>query len=158
MITMFVATAVEKDIPGWLRLAAEVEPLFGPMVNEPGFQRALYKNIARGTAFCIRENNGEPGAPLMGGLLFSPRPPIYTIGWLAVTQACKQRGVGRLLVDHAIGLVQPPAEMILVTFAEGVKGGAAARRFYEKLGFLPAERAPSGPEGGDRQVYRRVFR
>lgn len=154
---MFIVTALEEDVPAWLCLAVEVEPLFGPMVGEPGFHRALHKNIARGTAFCIRENNEGPGSPLMGGLLFSPRPPIYTIGWLAVAEACRRRGIGSLLVKHAISLVKPPAEMVVVTFAEGTPGGTAARRFYEKLGFLRAEPAPNGPEGGARQVYRRVF-
>ena len=154
---MLVQRAEPEDMPGWLALAAEVEPLFGPLVNDTGFHGALRKNIARGTAFCVREGDGPPGAPLAGGLLFSPHPPLYRIGWLAVSDACRRRGVGRALLEHALGLVQPPAEITVVTFGEDNAAGRPARRFYERLGFHAAEPAPAGPEGGSRQVYRRVI-
>jgi hypothetical protein len=40
------------------------------MVVDPGFHTALERNIARQTAFCIREQDGPSGALLMGALLF----------------------------------------------------------------------------------------
>jgi hypothetical protein len=61
-------------------------------------------------------------------------------------------------VEHVFGVVQPPAVLSVVTFGEDVAEGLPARRFYERLGFRPAEAAPKGPEGGTRQVYRREFR
>lgn len=154
---MRVAVARPGDVESWLRLAAEVEPLFGPLVDDPRFRRALHKNIERSTAYCVREEDGPVGAPLMGGLLFSPRHPLYTIGWLAVAETHRRRGVGRRLVEHVCGLVQPPAEMVVTTFGPGLEPGSAARRFYERMGFHPAEMAPCGPDGASRQVYRRVF-
>lgn len=154
---MHVAIAERQDNAGFLSLAAEVEHLFGPMVNEPHFLDSLRRNIARGTAFCVREKGGPPGAPLMGGLLFSAKPPVYTIGWLVVAERHRHTGVGTLLVEHAVGLVRPPAEMVVTTFGADVDEGRPARRFYERLGFRPAEMAPPGPEGGSRQVYRRTF-
>ncbi len=48
MTMAHVVVAQPKDIPAWLVLAAEVEPLFGPMVNDPSFHRALRNNIERG--------------------------------------------------------------------------------------------------------------
>jgi len=155
-----VTVACEKDIAAWLDLAAEVEPLFGPMVGEPGFVEALRRNVARGTAFCARVADGPPGTPLMGALMFSPHPPhsrCCRIGWLAVARAWRRRGVGRALVEHVFGLVETPAVMAVTTFGAGNKGGEAARRFYTRMGFAPAEMAPLGPEGGARQVFRRVF-
>jgi GNAT superfamily N-acetyltransferase len=154
---MRVDVARCEDFPNWLDLASEVEPLFGPLVTDPRFHRALRKNIERGTAFCVREDDGPPGTSLMGGLLFSPKPPKYEIGWLAVAQKWRRHGVGRLLVEHAFALVQPPAEMVVTTFGDDVEAGRPARTFYEQLGFEPAEVAPLGPEGGSRQMYRRVF-
>lgn len=154
---MQVFVAQPEDFSPWLHLAAEVEHLFGPMVSDPGFHNALRRNINRGTAFCVRECDGKSGAPLLGGILFSPKPPLYTIGWLAVTQRSRRRGVGRLLVEHVAGLVQPPAEMVVTTFGADVEDGQPARRFYEAIGFHPAEPAPNGPEGGSRQIYRRLF-
>jgi GNAT superfamily N-acetyltransferase len=154
---MHVVVAQEADFAAWLHLAAEVEPLFGPMVAEPGFHRALTKNIARGTAYCIREDGGPAGTPLVGGLLFSPKPPLYTIGWLAVAQKHQRRGAARLLVEHVTALVQAPAEIVVTTFGPDSTAGQPARRFYERMGFRPAEMAPHGPEGASRQIYRRVL-
>ena len=158
-----VVTAQPQDIPAWLVLAAEVEPLFGPMVDDPGFLRALCKNVERGTAFCVRAapdkaGDGLPGSPLMGGLLFSPKPPVYTIGWLAVARRYRRQGIGRKLVEHAFNLAPSPAEFVVTTFGADHPEGRPARCFYERIGFHPAELAPEGPEGGTRQIYRRFVR
>jgi GNAT superfamily N-acetyltransferase len=149
-----VVRADREDIPAWLALAAEVEPLFGPMVEEPGFMRSLRRNIARGTALCVRAAGGRPGAPLLGGLLYSPKPPLYTIGWLAVVGTHRRRGIGRALVEQVFELAEPPAEFVVTTFGPDRDEGAPARRFYVRMGFSPAEPAPDGPDGGSRQVYR----
>lgn len=154
---MHVALAQPADLHSWLRLAAEVEPLFGPMVNDLGFHNALRKNIKRKTAFCVREDDGPHGTPILAGLLFSPKPPVYTIGWLAVTAASRRQGLGRLLIEQALTLVRPPAEVVVTTFGPGFQDGEPARRFYETMGFHPAEPAPAGPDGGERQIYRRTL-
>jgi GNAT superfamily N-acetyltransferase len=155
---MHVVLAQPADIPAWLELAAEVEPLFGPMVAEPGFHAALERNIARQTAFCIRQQDGTSGTALMGGLLFSAtHAPHYEIGWLAVAERWHRQGVAQALVEHCFRLIQPPAELSVITFGEDTVAGRPARRFYERLGFQAAEAAPNGPEGGTRQVSRRQF-
>jgi ribosomal protein S18 acetylase RimI-like enzyme len=149
-----VVVARAEDIPAWLVLAAEVEPLFGPLVNEPSFQRALSNNIARGTAYCVREGDGPPGLPLCGGLLWSAHPPLYTIGWLAVAEQHRRQGIGLRLVEHVLHLVELPAEVMVTTFGSDDPAGEPARRFYERLGFQAAEEAPNGPDGGSRQIFR----
>lgn len=152
-----VCVAQRQDISAWLELAAEVEPLFGPLVGDPDFVRALRKNVDRGTAFCVREADGPPSAPLLGGMLFSPRPPVYSIGWFAVAQHYRRRGIGRKLIEHAFSLAELPAEFVVTTFGPDILEGLPARRFYERMGFHPAEPAPDGPEGGSRQVFRRLI-
>lgn len=154
---MRVECATMADIPNWLLLAAEVEGLFGSLVDNPGFRRALTRNIERGTAYCVREHQGVLGNPLKGGLLWSPRPPCYAIGWLAVANRWQRHGVGRSLVEHVCGLVQAPAGVTVVTFGEDTVAGRPARDFYQRLGFTPAEPVSNGPEGGLRQVFRRLF-
>src|SRR5690349_15048938 len=146
---MHVALAQPADIPAWLDLAAEVEPLFGPMLADPGFHAALERNIGRQTAFCVRSQADIPGTPLMGALLFSAsHAPHYTIGWLAVSQRWRRQGVARALVEHCFRLIQPPAVLSVVTFGEDNVAGRPARRFYERMGFQAGEAAPNGPEGG----------
>ena len=154
---MRIQTATRDDVGSWLALAKEVEFLFGPMVNEPNFHAALHKNIDRETAYCIREQDGNPGTPLMGGMLFSAKPPVYHIGWLSVAGRGRRQGVGTALVEHAIGLVKPPAELLVETFGEDNPGGLPARRLYERLGFEPFEKSQPGPEGGSREVFRMVL-
>jgi GNAT superfamily N-acetyltransferase len=154
---MHVVTAQLDDVPAWLQLASDVEFLFGPMVHEPAFHRALHNNIARGTAFCIRDADGPAGAALRGGLLFSPQPPTYTIGWLVVAQQDRRQGIGQCLVEHVIQFVQPPADLLVTTFGADILAGQPARQFYEQLGFSAAEPAPPGPADASRQVFRRRF-
>ena len=155
---MHVDLAQPADIPAWLDLAAEVEPLFGPMVADPTFHAALERNIERHTAFCIREQDGAPDTPLMGGLLFSAaHAPHYKIGWLAVAQRWRRQGVAQALVEHCFQFIQPPAELSVITFGADNLAGRPARHFYARMGFQAVEAAPTGPEGGTRQVYRRQF-
>lgn len=154
---MDVVPAHPDDLPGWLALAAEVEPLFGPMVDDPAFRATLRRKIDEGTAWCVRALDGPPGAPLAGALLLSIHPPVYKIGWLAVAARCRRAGVARVLVEHTFGLVRPPAEMSLTTFADGVSGGEAARAFYEQMGFRPAEPGSLNPAGVPTQIFRRTF-
>ena len=54
--------------------------------------------------------------------------------------------------------VSGPGTVEVVTFGGGHPGAAAsgARVFYERLGFTPAEAVAPGPEGGSRQVYRKI--
>lgn len=51
-----------------------------------------------------------------------------------------------------------PGVVEVVTFGADHPGAAesGARVFYERLGFTPAEAAQPGPEGGSRQVFRKI--
>ncbi|MZQ83252.1 hypothetical protein GQF01_14145 [Paenibacillus sp. 5J-6] len=89
-----VVNATNENIMGWLKLETEVEYLFGPMVDDPSFMKALEKNVNRGIAFCVRENDGSPGSNLLGGVLFSSsNASSYIIGWLAVSSHSRGKGV-----------------------------------------------------------------
>jgi ribosomal protein S18 acetylase RimI-like enzyme len=153
MSELIVERALPADIPAWRLLAAEVEPLFGPMVGRPEFEAALARTIERGQALCVRAGAGQPGAPLLGGLLWSARPPHYEIDWLAVSAAARRRGVGRRLAEKALAWVVAPATVDVVTFGEDDPAGRPARELYLALGFRPAEEV-AGPGGERRQLLR----
>ncbi|MFJ9691811.1 GNAT family N-acetyltransferase [Kitasatospora sp. NPDC101183] len=154
-MTVTVRPARPADLPGFLALAAEVEHWFGPMVDDPGFHRAVGRSIERGRASVAV---GEGGA-LLGGLLYGSEgaPPVHHLHWLVVAEPARGTGAGRALVEDALRrLGDGPATVEVVTFGPDHPGATAggARVFYERLGFTPAEPAPPGPEGGSRQVYR----
>ncbi|WP_419884715.1 GNAT family N-acetyltransferase [Paenibacillus sp. B-A-8] len=153
---MNVVNATMEDIKGWLELAAEVESLFGPMVDDPNFTLALEKNISRQSAFCIRENSGSSGSRLLGGVLFSlSNAPNYKIGWLSVSKQARNRGVATALLNHILQSVEAPSEILVTTFGEDHPEGQPARRFYQKFDFVPMQnRVPNGPEGGSRQNFK----
>jgi len=152
---MRVEKASIDDIPSWLSLAAEVEPLFGPMVDDPGFHNALRGAIECGGAFCVREADGPPGAALVGAIMFSGSGSDYKIGWLAVAERSRRNGVGRMLAEHVLRLAVPPATITVTTFREDEREGQPARRFYESLGFRPGGLRES--HGLPRQVFTKAI-
>lgn len=77
MNPVFVTVAQPTDVTGYLALAPQVEHWFGPMVNDPGFHRALDRNIRRGTAMCVHRPDATG---LRGGILFA-RPYAESTGW-----------------------------------------------------------------------------
>ncbi len=151
---MRVEKASIDDIPSWLSLAAEVEPLFGPMVDDPGFHKALWGAIECGGAFCVREADGPPGTALMGAIMFSGSGSSYKIGWLAVAKRSRRNGVGRRLMELVLALAVPPATITVNTFREEEQEGQPARRFYESFGFRPGELRES--HGLPRQVFTKT--
>ncbi|MFJ3136605.1 GNAT family N-acetyltransferase [Streptomyces sp. NPDC086843] len=152
---MTVRPARERDFPGFLDLAAQVEEWFGPMVEEPGFHDAVREHIAASRALVAPSS----GPDLLGGLLFGGEAPTYHVHWLVVSRRARGAGVGRALMEEATRRwVRGPGEIEVVTFGPDHPGAvvSAARVFYERLGFTPAEPAAPGPEGGSRQVFRRT--
>ena len=156
MAVMIVRLAREEDTPGFIELAAQVEHWFGPMADESGFRSVLARKIRQGTALAATSGD-ETG--LLGGLLFTARPPAYHVRWLVVSEQVRGKGTGRALVADAMRrFVTGPGTVDVVTFGADHPGATAsgARVFYERIGFVPAEAAAPGPEGGSRQVYRKT--
>ncbi|WP_098247620.1 GNAT family N-acetyltransferase [Streptomyces formicae] len=152
---MIVRPAQERDFPSFLDLAAQVEHWFGPMVEEPGFHEAVEDHIRRSTALVAV----SAGPGIVGGLLFGAKAPVFHVHWLVVSEEGRGGGVGRALMDEASRrFVRGPGTIEVVTFGADHPGAVSsgARVFYESLGFTPAEAAEPGPEGGSRQIYRRL--
>jgi GNAT superfamily N-acetyltransferase len=153
---VIVRLASEEDVHGFIELAGQVEHWFGPMVAEPGFWTVLARHIRRGTALVATT---DQETDTLGGLLFTAKPPAYHVRWLVVADHARGMGVGRALMAGAMRrFVTGHGTVEVVTFGSDHPGAAAsgARAFYERLGFTPAESAAHGPDGGSRQVYRKV--
>jgi ribosomal protein S18 acetylase RimI-like enzyme len=143
------------DVSGWLILAAGVEPEFGSLVSNPLFHNTLVDCLDRGTAYCVRENDGPSGSPLLGGLLFTSTRDGFRIGWLAVVKEYRRHGIASRLVEHALARIDKSSVVEVTTFGPRDPTGDAARAFYRKLGFRPGEiSVDRGPAGESRQIWR----
>jgi GNAT superfamily N-acetyltransferase/predicted kinase len=138
--------AASADIPSWLELAAEVEPLFGPM---PDFAARARRGVQRGSALVVR----DPAKAVIGGALLSAESAGRHIRWLAVRTDMRRRGVGSILLTEILRRWPAPGAIDVVTFGPDVVGGQPARSLYQSFGFVPGDLLPAGPEGGGRQLF-----
>ncbi|BBO81562.1 hypothetical protein DSCO28_21280 [Desulfosarcina ovata subsp. sediminis] len=134
-----------SDFDGWLSLSREVEPLFGPMADESGFQEALKQAISSNSAFCVREESDETNKKLIGGVMISKES--NEIAWLAVSQRYQGNGYGRNLIEFALNKLNTKEKIFVQTFQESVPEGKAARKLYMGLGFKDIEDGGLNPAG-----------
>lgn len=149
---MVVSYSSPDDFNGWLALAKEVEPLFGPMVDEAGFHEALQQAISSKTAFCIRAEPGTRDRSLKGGIVISKEQ--NEIAWLAVSSKHRQRGYGRRLLEFALGELDPCKRIWVQTFSESVPEGKAARGLYLDFGFIDFKPGGLNPAGVPTVIMR----
>jgi GNAT superfamily N-acetyltransferase len=125
------------------------------MAGEPAFGTALAKHIRQRTALVATTADKTQ---MLGALLFTAKPPAYHVRWLVVAEHVRGKGVGRALIADAIRrFVTDHGMMEVVTFgADHPASASGARAFYERLGFTPAEPTAPGPDGGSRQIYRKI--
>lgn len=142
---MEVTVATLADFEPWLALAQEVEPLFGPMVAEPSFHQALKDALQTGSAFCIREEAAQPGAPLCGGIVIAPE--ANEIAWFAVAEHYQGCGCGKTLLAHALSQLNPNRDVTVQTFDATSEAGAPARGLYQRFGFTDHQAGPPTPTG-----------
>lgn len=139
-----VRLATLADCPGWLKLAKEVEPLFGPMVEVPGFRKALERAIRNENALCVSDVKGK-SADFYGGIVVSPRKNEIT--WLAVAQDGRYQGIGKALLSEAINRLDKNKSIKVSTFDHTVSDGLPARRLYQSFGFKDQASEGLNPAG-----------
>ena len=139
---MVVTYANLNDLEQWLALAREVEPLFGPMVEDDSFKSALMDAISNKTALCI---SSAEGPALAGGIVISK--DSNEIMWLAVSEAERGKGYGRQLVASALNALDTTIDIVVQTFDHTVKEGKAARKLYADFGFLDDQDGGLNPAG-----------
>lgn len=137
--------SVSEDFDRWIRLAKEVEPLFGPMVEDPSFHEGLRQAILDGDAFCMRGPGGGDGQILHGGIIISRE--ANEILWFAVAEQCRRQGIGKALLEEAIRHLDPARPITVMTFHGSVQAGLPARRLYRACGFKDSHPAGLNPAG-----------
>jgi len=135
------------DYPDWLELAKEVEPLFGPMTDDPNFHDALRAAILEGNAFCVADggSDSERSGHFHGGIVISRK--ANEIVWLAVARGSQGHGTGAALLAEAIDRLDHARPVTVTTFDRTVEAGIPARRLYRSVGFRDSGAAGPNPAG-----------
>ena len=133
------------DFEAWLLLAKEVEPLFGPMTEDLGFQDALKKVLNVNNAFCVPWNSDEIRNRLKGGIIISKES--NEIVWFAVSAKFRGLGYGRKLLTFALSELNSKEDIFVQTFDSSIPEGKAARKLYLDSGFTDFKDAGLNPAG-----------
>jgi ribosomal protein S18 acetylase RimI-like enzyme len=141
-----VRTSTMKDFPDWLKLAEDVEPLFGPMVGDPAFCDGLKQMIREGNAFCFTKREDDRGEEeFLGGIVISRQE--NEIAWFAVAAHSRGRKAGAALLVEALKHLDPARPVTVTTFDKTTAAGQPARRLYESFGFRDFLEAGANPAG-----------
>jgi len=142
---VIVRVSILDDFEGWLQLAREVEPLFGPMVQDPDFRTGLRQAIVDGHALCVRAETGGHEQRLQGGIVIAPK--ANEILWFAVATESRGKGLGKALLHAAVKNLDKTRPIIVTTFDQTVAAGTPARHLYHAVGFREFSPAGVNPAG-----------
>ena len=141
-----VRESTMADYDDWLALAREIEPLFGPMVEDASFCEGLERAITERCALCVSEWSEEQGRSVFcGGVVVSKE--ANEILWLAVTREGRRHGLGAILLTEAIDCLDRNRPIAVTTFARTIEAGLPARRLYRRRGFRDSAEAGFNPAG-----------
>jgi len=127
------------DLAAWLKLAKEVEHLFGPMTDSEDFKNGIKQCIENKNAYGMENSDG-----VLAGIIAIDRERNEIL-WLAVGQQFRGNNYGDRLIKKAIDLMQSNGNIFVRTFAENMDEGKAARSIYEKNGFKFLKGAGKNP-------------
>jgi ribosomal protein S18 acetylase RimI-like enzyme len=130
-----VEGATAEDAPALARLAAAALP---EAWSERGFAEEIGAAAAR--VWVARGPVGE----LIGYLVAHAVQGEVQLLSLAVDAAYRRRGIGRILVEHALGQERGAA----IAHLEVRSNDAGAQAFYARLRFQPVGRRPGFYPGG----------
>lgn len=113
-------------IPSWLALVNLVSGSFPGLVMEE-YTEVLQKNIARGTALCVKDSGR-----IIGILLYAPRRRILSC--MAVHPEYRRTGVASVLIAEMLRRM-PEGDVSVTTFRAEDEKGNGPRALYQKFGF-----------------------
>lgn len=136
-----IRSITDKDINAWLKIAKEVEPLFGQMVVCKDFENGIKAAISDSAAFCIINEEDE-----VQGII-AVNKVENEIAWLAVGKEHRGKGYGFRLIKAGVESLDNKKPIFVHTFAPSEKAGAAARQLYKRFGFIDDRECGKNPAG-----------
>lgn len=133
MNKMEIRIAYGCDIDSWMNLVCKVKDSFPGLETKAALDEhrdTVLGFIYKESAICARIED-----KIIGALLFSKDNNMLC--FLAVDPEYRRRHIADQMFRFILPLMTPGKEIIVTTYREGVPEGAAARAFYQKLGFVP---------------------
>ena len=126
---MEVQVARIEDVDGWIRLVETVKDQF-PGLDIDTYQAVLLKRIEQQSALLVKKDDA-----VLGALLFSKTK--NELQFLAVHPDYRQQGIATALIHRMFSLLPKAATVTVITYREDDTKGTAARKLYERMGFVP---------------------
>ena len=139
------------DIEAWLKLASEVENLFGKMSGVPEFENGIRHCIENQSAFCDVNSDGE----ILG--IIAIDKTANEICWFVVGKDYRGMGAGKKLLQAALDNLSKLKPVLVQTFASEIPEGKAARKLYMKFGFEDFKQAEKNPAGIPTVIMRKTL-
>ena len=134
---MLIRWATEKDLPAWYALATDISNIFqypGDMGTDPEFIEYAQRKVGKYEALTAVDYMSGKNMGFIGFSRTNNR-----IGWFAVSEKYRKKGMGRRLLKTALRQLDTTREISVVTFREDYPPGAQARVIYTKFGFADRE-------------------
>lgn len=125
-----VIRAQEKDLAEWMQLAVRVQDHF-PGFEEESYRATVLRNMARGSALCVRMDGRMAGI-----LLYSKKHGCLSC--MAVAPEYRRMGIAGALIEEM--LEEMDGDIWVDTFCEEDPKSVAPRALYKKYGFEEGER------------------
>ena len=128
---MTIALAAQQDLDGWMRLVDRVKDAFPGLETREALEAHRHTALGfmrRGEAVCAKERG-----KIVGALLFSREGGMLC--FLAVDPEHRRQHIAREMVSTMLAKMDPRRDIRVTTYRDGAPQGAAARAFYQRIGF-----------------------
>ena len=128
---MVIEFAAQGDLDLWMRLVYSVKDSFPGLESEKALaehRKTVLEFMARKEAICAKCEGR-----IVGALLFSAEQSMLC--FLAVDAAYRRQHIAQKMTARMLSVLDPEKDVVVTTYPAGVPEGAAARSFYQHLGF-----------------------
>lgn len=130
---MTIEPGIKQDIDSWMNLVERVRDAFPGLETRQAMEahrRTVLEFMESGGAICAKEQK-----EVVGALLFSREHSMLC--FLAVDARRRRNHIAEKMVACMLTKMDPHSDILVTTYREDVPEGAAARAFYQRMGFTP---------------------
>ena len=132
---MTIEPGIKQDIDSWMNLVERVRGAFPGLETRQAMEahrRTVLEFMESGGAICAKEQK-----EVVGALLFSREHSMLC--FLAVDARHRRQHIAENMVACMLTKMDSHSDILVTTYREDVPEGAAARAFYQRMGFTPGK-------------------